>query len=125
MLCGLITMADLLLSKRNSSMYNTALTFMLKDGAYPGYKRAHDELWPEIAASMSDNDVNMAIYPCGDRMFLHASAPTRKDWDNSREHPALAKWIQYMKQYIVSDEKGNLLFEELDIAFVFGIYAES
>ncbi len=106
-------------------MYNTALTFELKDGAYPGYKKAHDELWPEIAASMSDNQVNMAIYPYGNRMFLHASAPTLEDWQKSRDHPALVKWSEYMKEYIVSDVAGNLIFEELEIAFVFGMYVEN
>ena len=106
-------------------MYNTALTFTLKDGAYPGYKKAHDEVWPEIAASMSDNGVNMAIYPHGNKMFLHASAPSKGDWDKSREHPALARWSDFMKQYIVTDEKGDLVFEELEVAFVFGIYADS
>lgn len=106
-------------------MYNTALTFALKEGAYLGYKKAHDELWPEIAASMSDNQVNMAIYPFGNQMFLHASAPTQGDWQKSRDHPALVRWGEHMKDYIVTDEQGDLIFEELEVAFVFGMYADA
>ena len=30
-------------------MFKSAMTFALKPGCYDEYKRAHDELWPEIA----------------------------------------------------------------------------
>ena len=51
----------------------------LRPGGYDGYKKAHDELWPEIATSMSDHGVSMAIYRFGDRLMLFACAPTEAD----------------------------------------------
>ena len=43
-------------------MWSKALTYKLKPGFYPEYKKAHDELWPELAQAMADNQVNMVIH---------------------------------------------------------------
>ena len=43
-------------------MFSMGLTFKLEPGNYPKYKKAHDELWPEMAEAMSANEVNMVIY---------------------------------------------------------------
>ena len=45
-------------------MYSIGLSMQLKPGSYEGYKEAHDNLWPEIAKSMADNNVSMSIYLC-------------------------------------------------------------
>ena len=58
-------------------MFSIGLSMQLKPGSYDGYKEAHDNLWPEIAKSMSDNDVSMSIYRLGDRLFLHSSCAVR------------------------------------------------
>ena len=34
---------------------------------------------------MDDNDVSMAIFVHGEKMFLHAVAPTEEHWKRSRE----------------------------------------
>ena len=57
-------------------MYTTALTFKLRPGCYAEYKKAHDELWPGIAAQMRDEGVHMIIYEFENRLFLHAEAPS-------------------------------------------------
>ena len=105
-------------------MFSAGLTFDLKPGCYPEYKKAHDELWPEIAASMSDNDVSMVIYKFEDQLFLCATAPSEADWAKSREHPALVKWSEYMSNMLVSDSDGQLVFHEMERAFAFGKFAE-
>ena len=35
-------------------MYKSAMTFALKPGCYDEYKRAHDELWTEIADALRE-----------------------------------------------------------------------
>lgn len=104
-------------------MYNIGMTFDLQPGSYPEYKQAHDDLWPEIVASMSDNNVDMAIFRFGEQLFLHAAAPTEQDWLNSREHPALAKWTDYMTGMLVTDDDGQILFHVMEEAFAFGKFA--
>ena len=103
-------------------MYSIGMALTLRPGAYAEYKKAHDDLWPEIAASMADNNVSMAIYRFGENLIIHAVAPTEADWDTSREAPILEKWFEYMSTLLQSDDKGEIIFEDLPEAFAFGIF---
>ena len=58
-------------------MYSIGLATTLRPGAYAEYKQAHDDLWPDLAATMADNNVSMAIYRFGENLILHAVAPHR------------------------------------------------
>ena len=104
-------------------MFTIAESFCLKPGCYDEYQRAHDELWHDIARSMSENNVSMAIYLRGDRLFLHGVAPSREDWDRMRESPGLPKWHAFMATLMVTDGEGSTIVEELNEAFVFGIFS--
>lgn len=103
-------------------MFSTGMTFCLKPDCYAKYKAAHDNLWPDISSSMSENDVSMAIYRYGDRLFLHAVAPSKADWEKSRQHPMLDKWHEYMATMMVTDETGQTVVDELEETFVFGMF---
>ena len=103
-------------------MYSIGLALTLCPGAYAEYKKAHDELWPEIADSMSDNDVSMAIYRFGENLVIHAVAPTEADWNKSRDVPILEKWFEYMSTLLATNQEGEIIFEDLPEAFIFGIF---
>ena len=104
-------------------MFSIGMTFQLKPGCYAEYKQAHDNVWPEIASSMADNQVSMAIYRFDDRLFLHAVAPSESDWAKSRHYPALEKWHEYMATLMVTDESGEAVVNDLEEAFCFGMFA--
>jgi L-rhamnose mutarotase len=101
-------------------MYSIGLALKLRPGAYDGYKRAHDELWPELAKGMRANSVSMAIYHDGDRLFVFAAAPTEADWQRSRQDPVLDRWDKYMAEFLETDAEGGLAFTLLSKAFGFG-----
>lgn len=101
-------------------MFTIALTMQLKPGAYEGYRKAHDSLWPEIAASMRDNGVDMAIFRDGTQLFLFATAPDQAAWERSRQHPRLAEWDAAMTEFLVSESPGKIAFRGLEAAFGFG-----
>ena len=103
-------------------MFSIGYVMRLKPGQYEGYKEAHDNLWPEIAESMSDNNVSMSIYKHEDLLFLHAVAPTEEEWDRSREHPDLPRWAEFMGEFLDQDEAGEIFFSELPEAFAFGTF---
>ena len=103
-------------------MYSLGLAMRLRPGAYAEYRRAHDELWPEVAHSMADNQVSMAIYRYGDSLIIHAVAPTEEDWLKSRQVPILEQWMAYMATLIETDAGGQVDFEELEEAFSFGMF---
>ena len=92
----------------------------LRPGAYGQYKLAHDQLWPEIAEGMRANDVSMAIYRDGDRLFVFAAAPSEEHWNRSRQDPILTKWDKMITQFVETDEKGSIAFTLLTKAFGFG-----
>ncbi len=101
-------------------MYAIGLALTLRPGAYEGYKRAHDELWPELAEGMRANDVSMAIYRDGNRLFVFAAAPSKAHWQRSRQDPNLSRWDKYMADFLETDAEGRLAFKVLPKAFGFG-----
>jgi L-rhamnose mutarotase len=101
-------------------MYCIGLALTLRPGAYDSYKRAHDEIWPELAEGMRENEVSMAIYRDGERLFVFATAPTEAHWDASRADPTLAEWDRHMGEFLECDGEGNLRFSILPMAFGFG-----
>jgi L-rhamnose mutarotase len=101
-------------------MYTIGLALTLRPGAYEGYKRAHDELWSELAKGMRENDINMAIYRDGNRLFVFAAAPSEEHWKRSRRDPILAKWDKSMTQFLETDAVNNLTITLLPKAFGFG-----
>src|SRR5260370_2801823 len=77
-------------------MYTIGLALTLRPGMYDGYKRAHDELWSELAEGMRANDVSMAIYRDADRLFVFGAAPSEAHWYRSRQHPILVTRVNSM-----------------------------
>lgn len=101
-------------------MYAIGLTFKLKPGRYAEYKKAHDDLWPELAAAMAENGVNMVIYCYKDRLFLYATAPTREHLERSHRGEVAERWAAYMATMMETDETGRSIVEEMEQAFAFG-----
>jgi len=104
-------------------MFTLALAMTLRPGAYEQYKLAHGQLWPELAAGMRENQISMAIYRDGDRLFLFAAAPTREYWERSRKDPVLARWDARIAQLVQTDNRGEIAFNDLPKAFGFGEFA--
>jgi L-rhamnose mutarotase len=101
-------------------MYTIGLALTLRPGAYDGYKRAHDELWPELAAGMRANQISMAIYRDGNRLFLFAAAPSEAHWAERRKDPVLSRWDAEMAKYLATGADGRLAFTLLPKTFGFG-----
>ena len=101
-------------------MFSIGYVMKVKPGKFAPYKEAHDNLWPEIASSMSDNSVSMSIFRHGDLLFLHAVAPTEADWDASCEHPELARWAKFMTEFLETGDDGLAYYPQLEEAFAFG-----
>ncbi len=97
----------------------------LRPGTYAKYKAAHDQLWPELASGMRANQVSMAIYRDGDRLFLFAAAPSEAHWQRSRQDPILAKWDARMAELLETDAQGRIAFTLLPKAFGFGEFHDS
>lgn len=103
-------------------MFTIFLSMGLKPGCLEAYRKAHDNLWPDIAASMRDNEVSMAIYHEAGRLFIFASAPSEAHWQRSRQEPALERWDAVMTQFLESAEPGKIAFRTPEKVFGFGTF---
>ena len=92
----------------------------LRPDSYAGYKLAHDQLWPELASGMRANNISMAIYRDGERLFLFAAAPSEAHWQRSRQDPVLGRWDALMRDFLETDDGGRIAFTVLLRAFGFG-----
>ena len=101
-------------------MFSVVLTMRLKPGCLGAYRKAHDELWPEIARSMSENEVSMAIFHEDGRLFVFATAPSEAHWQRSRQEPALARWDARMTGFLESNVPGKIAFQHPEKVFGFG-----
>ena len=104
-------------------MFSIGFAMSLKPGCYAQYKHYHDHLWPEIASSMADNEVSMAIFRMGERLIVHATAPTEDGWNRSRNFAKLDEWHELMKLVLKCDSGGSIAVEPLEPAFEFGMFA--
>ena len=109
----------------STGMYAMASTFMLRPGCYDEYKKAHDELWPELVESFNEHDVSMVIHHHEGRLFLFATAPSKEHMEKSHPTEIGAKWHAYMATLMVTDEAGETIVEDLETAFSFGMFAIS
>jgi L-rhamnose mutarotase len=103
-------------------MFSIALKVVLKEGQYDAYKKAHAELWPEIVTSMTRNGISMSIHRDGSQLFVFATAPTRSAWLDSRDDPHLKRWNSFMTKYLRTNDRGDIIFHELENVFGFGSF---
>jgi L-rhamnose mutarotase len=101
-------------------MFTMALTMRLKPGCLSAYRKAHGELWPEIARSMSENEVSMTIFHEEGRLFVFAIAPSEAHWQRSRQVPGLAQWDAMITGFVEGDDAGRIAFRHPEKVFGFG-----
>src|SRR5690242_8925089 len=96
------------------------LALNLKPGAYPEYKRRHDELWPELAEVMRQLGVSMVIYRHEQTLFVYGTAPSDQAWADLDKHAVTPRWNAYMAEVLETDAQGGIVFIPLQQAFKFG-----
>ena len=106
---------------RCTDLYSIGSVMRLRPGGYAGYKKAHDELWPELAEVIAGAGVSMVIYRHGDLLFVHGVAPTEGDWHSVRGQ-VVDRWMEWMTDFLETDETGKSVVLALEQAFSFGIF---
>ena len=105
-------------------MFSIGLGIKLKPGAYDGYKKAHDEAWPDLLENQRAHGVSMAIFRWGDRLFVYATAPTEADWLAIRHGARVDEWNANMAQFLEADETGAIEFTLLEKAYTSGDFED-
>jgi len=93
-------------------MERLALCFRAKPEKLAEYRKAHDEIWPEITQNLKEAGCReMTIFLRGNHMFLFALIENMEEFNRIRsEEPAVAKWNAYMDELLEApyddDESG-------------------
>ena len=107
---------------RYRSLFSIGTVMRLRPGGYSGYKKAHDELWPELADVIAGAGVSMAIFRHGDLLFVHGVAPSEEAWHSVRGR-AVDRWMEWMTDFLETDETGKSVVIPLEQAFSFGVFS--
>jgi L-rhamnose mutarotase len=104
-------------------MFSIGQLLKLKPGCKHEYKRRHDELWPEMAEAMKRSGVSMVIYVYEHLLFIYATAPDQRAWDELERDPVTPKWDKFMSDVLMDDGNGRYFFKNLERMFAFGDFA--
>ncbi len=105
-------------------MVERAYTLTVRKGCYEEYKKAHDELWPEVVEILNQYNLHMIIYYQEPTLFLYQVAPSQECYDLYERSEANQRWNEYMAKLLETDEQGNIIKGHVEKAFVWGIFKE-
>jgi L-rhamnose mutarotase len=104
-------------------MFHSAFVMQITEGSLDAYRKAHQELWPEVAKGLRENHIDMAIYHHEGSLFVFVTAPSEKEWLRNRQDPGLAAWNAKMANFLRTDAQGGILFSTPEQVFGFGSFA--
>lgn len=105
-------------------MVERAYTLTVRKGCYEEYKRAHDELWPEVIDLLNQCGLHMIIYYQEPTLFLYQVAPNRECFERYDNSEVNRRWNEYMAKLLDTDERGNIIKGNVQEAFKWGIFKE-
>ena len=83
----------------NKNTIRNAFKMQLKPGFETEYKKRHDEIWPELAALLSETGIqDYSIFLDDETLTLFAVQKISADFDFNYlpNHPIVKKWWAYM-----------------------------
>ena len=94
----------------------------LKEGKFEKYKKAHDEVWPEITQALNNAGVtNYSIYydKKDNALFEYMELKDKNAFDQLEELEILKKWNMFMQPLLVtkSEEDASPIISELTEVF--------
>lgn len=93
-------------------MQRVGLVFRIRPELKNEYKKAHDEIWPEIANAIKDCGLkNYSIFFKKDGIlfaYLEIDSDFERQMAKLSELEVNKKWQQHMEKYFVKENKGTL-----------------
>jgi L-rhamnose mutarotase len=101
-------------------MQRIAFKMKLHKGSEQEYKKRHDEIWPELAALLTDNGISdYAIFLEKETGFLFGVLKVVDSalLDTLPSQPIMQKWWAYMKDIMDSNEDNSPVSTPLQEVF--------
>jgi L-rhamnose mutarotase len=84
------------------------------------YRRRHDALWPDLAATLRAHgvlDYTIWLDPRRSLLFAHVAVESRERWDAIAATPVCRRWWAYMRDIMETNPDQSPVAEELQDVF--------
>lgn len=82
-------------------MIRRAFTMRLKPGGLAGYKKYHDEIWPELVAEIEKSGIGkIVIFEKDPVLFLYSEIYDEDAWDKLWHSEIHDKWGAVMNEFM-------------------------
>ena len=99
-------------------MQRVGFTFKIKPELKAEYKKAHDEIWPELAKAINDHGMhNYSIYFRKDGTlfaYLEVDRDFSKTMEELGKTDVNKRWQEHMEKYFVKEES-SILGPEVEV----------
>jgi L-rhamnose mutarotase len=106
-------------------MQRVAFSFKIKPELKAGYKKAHDEIWPELAQEITKHGIkNYSIFfrPDGQLFgYLESEGDFKEASQKMAKLEVSKKWQEYMDEYFVKEDDSIVGPEMVELEEVFHI----
>jgi L-rhamnose mutarotase len=99
-------------------MARVAFLMQLEPGNEELYRTKHDEIWPEMVATLHDYGIrNYSIFRRGLQLFAYLECDDPDRLATQRDNPVVQRWWQMMRPLMVYNADGTPWSEPLDEVF--------
>lgn len=102
-------------------MIRKAFLMSVNPDRHEEYKQRHDEIWPELAATLKAHGVsNYNIFLCREssQLFAYAEIEDEARWNSIAQTDICQKWWRYMKDIMPSNPDSSPISQELVPVFL-------
>jgi L-rhamnose mutarotase len=90
----------------------------LKPGGLAGYKKQHDEIWPELVAEIERSGIaQITIFEADPVLVLYSEIHDGEAWTRLWATDVHTRWGSVMNEFMAVDDTGVPEVEELDEVF--------
>ena len=99
-------------------MSRHAFTMKLKPGALAGYKREHDNLWPELFDEIERSGIGtITIFERDPDLFLFSEIRDEDAWEKLLSSDVHQRWTKLMQSFLELGPDGSAQTEPLQEIF--------
>lgn len=97
-------------------MIRKAFLMSVQQGQEAEYRRRHDEIWPQLAATLKEHgahNYSIFLFPQTDQLFAYVEIESEARWNAVADTAICKQWWAYMKEIMPSNPDNSPVSHEL------------
>ncbi|MDX7717456.1 L-rhamnose mutarotase [Aeromonas caviae] len=97
-------------------MIRKAFLMSVQPGQETEYRRRHDEIWPQLAATLKEHgahNYSIFLFPQTDQLFAYVEIESEARWNAVADTAICKQWWAYMKEIMSSNPDNSPVSHEL------------